>query len=56
MIHDSITDMEGAALRDLFVERLTVEDVTGCPETSARNYHLTLCKIPKERRSQAVMP
>jgi hypothetical protein len=24
----------------------------GCPETSVRNYHSTLCKIPKERRSQ----
>ena len=23
-----------------------------CPETSARNYQSTLCKIPKERRSQ----
>ena len=23
----------------------------GCPKTSAINYHSTLCKIPKERRS-----
>jgi hypothetical protein len=23
----------------------------GCPETSVRNYHSTLCKIPKESRS-----
>lgn len=23
----------------------------GCPETSVRNYHATLCKIPKECRS-----
>ena len=25
---------------------------TGCPETSVRNYHYTLCNIPEERRSQ----
>ena len=25
---------------------------TGCPKMSARNYHFTLCKIPKECRSQ----
>ena len=24
----------------------------GCPETSVRNYHHTLCNIPKEHRSQ----
>jgi len=25
--------------------------VLGCPETSVRNYHSTLRKIPKDRRS-----
>jgi len=24
----------------------------GCPETSARNYHYSLCKNPEERSSQ----
>ena len=25
---------------------------TGCPETSARDYYSTLCKMPKKCRSQ----
>jgi hypothetical protein len=27
----------------------------GCPETSVRNYHSTLCKIPEERRCKSVL-
>jgi hypothetical protein len=26
----------------------------GCPETSVRNYHSTLCKIPKDRRPRSI--
>ena len=35
-----------------FLNYLTVKDGTDSfPETSVRNYHFTLCKIPGERRS-----
>ena len=46
MVHNSLTYVEKTVVRDLFLDRLTVEDGTGS-ETSAPNYYSTLCKNPK---------
>jgi hypothetical protein len=38
-----------------FTRRRMVFSYRRCPETSVRNYHFTLCEIPKECRSRCVL-